>query len=47
MGDRPYLEGRVQVRVDVCIGSECVCVNGSEKEDHFVHCRQVVSKSNR
>ena len=35
MGDRPHPEGRVQVRVDVCIGSECVCVNGWEKEDHL------------
>ena len=24
----------------------CVCVNGCEKGDHFIHCRQVVSKSN-
>ena len=36
----------MQVRVDVCIGSECVCVNGWEKEDHFIHCQQVVSKGN-
>ena len=38
----------MQVRVGVCIGSErgCVCVNGCEKGDHFIHCRQVVSKSN-
>ena len=27
----------------VCIGNECVCVNGCKKEDHIVHCRQVVS----
>ena len=25
---------------------EGVCVNGCEKGDHFIHCRQVVSKSN-
>ena len=29
----------MQVRVDVCIGSEsvCVCVNGCEKGDHFIY----------
>ena len=25
---------------------EGVCVNGCEKEDHFIHCQQVVSESN-
>ena len=38
----------MQVRVGVCIWSERgrVCVSKCEKGGHFIHCRQVVSKSN-